>query len=122
MYGYIVDFWAPQAGLVVELDGSAHEGRRRLDEKRDQVLKSHGVRTLRVRADLDIELQVDTIRRALDEIVGNRSSGYWALNGDVPLNLAQQSSTDGPRDLRAVVDTIVPESVRGEESSHGLRS
>ena len=44
---YIVDFVAPAARLVVEIDGNFHESRRRADERRDAALVSAGYRVLR---------------------------------------------------------------------------
>jgi very-short-patch-repair endonuclease len=40
---YIVDFVAPAARLVVEVDGSYHSGRRRADEQRDRRLTRLGL-------------------------------------------------------------------------------
>ena len=46
---FIVDFFAPKAKLVVEVDGSQHaeEDNRRRDKQRDEYLASHGIRVLR---------------------------------------------------------------------------
>jgi len=46
----IVDFFAPEARLAVEVDGSAHIGREARDRGRDAHLATRGVRTLRVKA------------------------------------------------------------------------
>ena len=48
--GYIVDFYCPQAGLVIELDGGGHasEEQRRSDERRDHELSRRGLQVLRV--------------------------------------------------------------------------
>jgi very-short-patch-repair endonuclease len=47
--GYIVDFWCPSAGLVVEVDGPHHRkrGRKASDAKRDAVLRRKGIVTMR---------------------------------------------------------------------------
>ena len=37
---YVVDFFAPAAGLVVEVDGSAHDGREHMDETRQAACAS----------------------------------------------------------------------------------
>jgi very-short-patch-repair endonuclease len=47
---YIVDFCAPSARLVVEVDGGYHEGRSRQDARRDRWLARQGWRVLRVSA------------------------------------------------------------------------
>ena len=46
---YILDFFSPQAKLVIELDGSQHyqEDAQEYDSKRDDFLKAHGLLTLR---------------------------------------------------------------------------
>ena len=52
---YVVDFFAPAARVVVEVDGSCHVGRGSADARRDRVLARHGYRTLRVSAKLVCE-------------------------------------------------------------------
>ena len=49
---YILDFFAPAAKLVVEVDGRSHEFRRTADAPRDRVLRRLGYRVLRVPAEL----------------------------------------------------------------------
>jgi very-short-patch-repair endonuclease len=49
---YIVDFVAPSQGLVVEVDGNVHRGRRSADERRERDLRRLGYRVLRVEAAL----------------------------------------------------------------------
>jgi very-short-patch-repair endonuclease len=46
---YIVDFYAPQANLVIELDGGQHfaPGQQRYDEKRTLYLQKQGLSVLR---------------------------------------------------------------------------
>ena len=48
---FIVDLLAPKVKLVIEVDGGWHEGRERLDERRDWALVSAGYHVLR----LDVE-------------------------------------------------------------------
>jgi very-short-patch-repair endonuclease len=45
---YIADFYCGERRLVVELDGASHAGRADLDARRDQFLRAHGERVLRV--------------------------------------------------------------------------
>jgi len=49
---FVVDFFAPARGLIVEVDGSSHEHRRRADARRDRVLGRLGYRVLRLDAEL----------------------------------------------------------------------
>jgi very-short-patch-repair endonuclease len=60
---FIVDFAAPAAKLVVEVDGSRHasSARQRADERRDRWLRAQGYRVVRVQAAL--------VLRALPEAV-----------------------------------------------------
>jgi very-short-patch-repair endonuclease len=44
---YVVDFYAPAASLVVEIDGSQHAEAQACDEKRTAALGSRGLRVLR---------------------------------------------------------------------------
>jgi very-short-patch-repair endonuclease len=66
---YIVDFVAPAARLVVEVDGSFHAGARwRTDARRDAALVSAGYRVLRLGAELvlrSVDVAVERIREAL---------------------------------------------------------
>jgi very-short-patch-repair endonuclease len=45
--GFIADFYCHQAALVVEVDGSIHDGRQEADRERDAALAAAGFRTLR---------------------------------------------------------------------------
>ena len=66
----IVDFLAPSARLVVEVDGGYHAQRARADERRDRKLRRLGYRVLRLRSELveeHIEQAVALVRAALSE-------------------------------------------------------
>jgi very-short-patch-repair endonuclease len=65
---FIVDFVAPAARLVVEVDGGYHALRRTADACRDRALARLGYRVLRLEADLVLkhpEQAVTLIRAAL---------------------------------------------------------
>jgi very-short-patch-repair endonuclease len=49
---YVVDFVAPSARLVVEVDGAYHPRRATADARRDRVLTRLGYRMLRLDAEL----------------------------------------------------------------------
>ncbi len=63
---YIVDFYAPKAKLVVEVDGSQHLGleHRQNDGERDACLASAGLRILR--------FSNEEVSQRLDAVVGSR--------------------------------------------------
>lgn len=68
MFGWIADFWCPERKLVVELDGSFHQGRAAKDAARDRAMLRSGVRTLRIPSRMvfeDIDEVVRRIRHAL---------------------------------------------------------
>lgn len=48
--GYIVDFYCPRAGLVVEVDGPTHLARKEYDANRDVALMRKGILTMRFTA------------------------------------------------------------------------
>ena len=55
---YVADFYCRSLKLVIELDGSSHDGRDEYDKDRDEELAAHGYRTLRIRNEMvlnDIE-------------------------------------------------------------------
>ena len=66
---FILDFFAPSARLVVEVDGSGcHSKRRVADARRDRVLARLGYRVLRLEAELvmrNLPAAVARIRAAL---------------------------------------------------------
>jgi very-short-patch-repair endonuclease len=65
---FIVDFVAPAARLVVEVDGGYHALRRTADARRDRALAGLGYRVLRLEADLVLkhpEQAIALIRAAL---------------------------------------------------------
>ena len=49
---FIVDFLAPSARLIVEVDGGYHRSRQSLDARRDQLLGRMGYQVLRLEAEL----------------------------------------------------------------------
>jgi very-short-patch-repair endonuclease len=46
--GYIVDFYCHAAGLVVEVDGGAHQHQQQYDAEREMLLSARGLRVVRV--------------------------------------------------------------------------
>lgn len=71
---YIVDFYAPKARLVVEVDGSQHLNERgiKADAKRDKFLAERGVRVLRF-DNLQILQETDAaVSIIYDEILKHR--------------------------------------------------
>jgi len=66
--GFIVDFLAPAAKLVVEVDGGSHAGRGAADARRDRKLARLGFRVVRVEAEMvlrNLPVAVELVRRGL---------------------------------------------------------
>ena len=46
---FIPDFYCADKKVIIELDGKIHEFRKNEDEFRDEILKNHGMRILRIK-------------------------------------------------------------------------
>jgi very-short-patch-repair endonuclease len=70
---YIVDFYAPKASLVVEVDGLQHmeKGHREADLRRDAFLESQGLRVLRF-DNLQVLHELDAVVEVIFWVVGER--------------------------------------------------
>jgi very-short-patch-repair endonuclease len=68
---FVVDFYCSEAGLVIELDGSAHSQPSQIkkDRAKDRFLQSLGLRVLRLANGLALE-DPDAFRRKVCEAVG----------------------------------------------------
>jgi very-short-patch-repair endonuclease len=65
---FIVDFAAPVARLVVEVDGGYHAERAVADARRDRVLARAGYRVLRLEAELVMREMPEALRRVRDAL------------------------------------------------------
>jgi len=68
VHGFIVDFLAPSARLVVEVDGAHHMLQRGADKRRDRALAAAGLSVLRLPAQLVLgnsQAAVELVSRAL---------------------------------------------------------
>jgi very-short-patch-repair endonuclease len=67
LWGFIVDFFAPAARLVVEVDGAHHTRQRGADKRRDRALAAVGLTVLRLPAQVvlrDLPLALRQIAQA----------------------------------------------------------
>lgn len=71
---YIVDFYAPAAQLVVEVDGSQHAEltQAKYDERRSEYLENLGLRVLRF-DDRQVLLQPDAVAEEIFRVLTNPS-------------------------------------------------
>ena len=70
LLGFIADFYAPTARLIVEVDGGYHARRVSADARRDRKLACAGYRVVRLQAELvmrDLPAALLAVRRALIE-------------------------------------------------------
>jgi very-short-patch-repair endonuclease len=69
VYGYIPDFWCPQAKVAVEIDGTDWVGKGPRDEARNARFLSRGIRTVHLPSALvwdDPTAAIDRIRSVLE--------------------------------------------------------
>ena len=71
---YILDFYCPQAKLVIEIDGGQHFEAENviLDVKRTHYLEEHGLKVLRF-ANLEVLQETDSVLGVIYEALGNPS-------------------------------------------------
>ncbi|NJK64342.1 MAG: endonuclease domain-containing protein, partial [Synechococcaceae cyanobacterium SM2_3_1] len=65
---FIVDFFCPEAKLIVEVDGLIHETQQERDQERQHLLESLGLKFVRVtshQVETDLDTVINTIRSAL---------------------------------------------------------
>jgi very-short-patch-repair endonuclease len=69
---YIVDFYAPQAKLVIEVDGSQHLEGQQADEdrRRDKDLESVGLRVLRFNS-REVLAEIEAVVEAIYKAIGD---------------------------------------------------
>lgn len=65
---YIADFYARSLGLVVEVDGGYHVHRTEYDAKRDDYMRSLGIKIFRV-SDEDVLHRIEAVKRRLEGFV-----------------------------------------------------
>ena len=75
---YVVDFLAPAAKVVVEVDGGYHAQRAKADARRDAVLQRAGYRVVRVSADVvmrELGSALEEVRSVLESAIRSARSG-----------------------------------------------
>ncbi|MCL2775657.1 MAG: DUF559 domain-containing protein [Oscillospiraceae bacterium] len=61
---YIVDFYCVNCGVVIEIDGSSHEGKEEYDSERDEYLQSLSLNVIHIK-DIDIKRNLNRIMEML---------------------------------------------------------
>ena len=82
---YILDFYCPDAKLVVEIDGTAHDGdiAQSHDSRRDEWLQLHGLQVLRIPAQLLLR-DIDAALAAVLDALNPRLPLHRAMRGPPP--------------------------------------
>ena len=62
-----VDFYLPQAYLIIEIDGSQHDGKIKPDKLRDQHTAKYGIKTIRIKTN-DLEAENEYFKKAIKAI------------------------------------------------------
>ena len=65
---YIVDFYVKTLGLVIEIDGSSHNGKEEYDAQREAYLRSLGLRIFRIQV-VDVMKQISMVMAGLEEYI-----------------------------------------------------
>jgi very-short-patch-repair endonuclease len=67
---YVADFYCAEAKLAIEVDGGVHDTQVAEDARREQVMATHGVRTVRVTNDEVINNVDAVLQRIRNEVQG----------------------------------------------------
>ncbi len=65
---YIVDFYVKTLGLIIEIDGSSHNDKEKYDQKREDYLKSLGLKIYQI-SDLRIKHDLDKVMMELEKYI-----------------------------------------------------
>ena len=65
---FIVDFYIKTLGLVVEIDGSSHEGKEEYDNFRQEYLESLGLKFFRI-SDFDVKNNLVIVMKDLENFI-----------------------------------------------------
>ena len=65
---YIVDFYCPEDRLVVELDGSSHEGKGTEDRERTEIVEANRIRITRF-GNEEIDTDISKVLRKLERVL-----------------------------------------------------
>ncbi len=65
---YIVDFYVKSLGLVIEIDGTSHNGKEEYDARREAYLKNLGLKVYRI-SDLRVKHDLNNVMKELEEYI-----------------------------------------------------
>ena len=67
---FIVDFYSKEASLVLEIDGEIHKKQIAYDQSRDEILRSKGLRVIRVR-NKDVQDSLCTVLNRIEQFTNS---------------------------------------------------
>lgn len=72
---YVLDFYAPQLKLAIELDGDSHfqPGKHERDIERDKQIQSHGITILRF-ADTQVIQDLESVIQTIQEFIDSKGN------------------------------------------------
>jgi very-short-patch-repair endonuclease len=73
--GYIVDFYVPEAKLVIEIDGGNHKKTKGYDRLRDKALRNRGCMVLRF-WNREINLNIRYVTEKIRKVLTNRAKDW----------------------------------------------
>jgi very-short-patch-repair endonuclease len=71
---YIVDFYSPRLNLVLEIDGSSHDGKYEYDLERHKYLESFGLTVVHIN-DKDVKYKMNDVLNMLETLIINIQNG-----------------------------------------------
>ena len=99
---FIVDFYIKKLGLVIEIDGSSHDGKEEYDAEREEYLISLGLKVYRIQVD-DVMKQMNNVLIGLENYI---VENYGVLGNSVkPPRPADTPPKEGNRGKVYINDT-----------------
>jgi very-short-patch-repair endonuclease len=83
--GFILDFYCFEYDLAIEIDGAVHLKQKEYDEERDHVLRSIGIKVIRIRnpeIDNDPSVVIKRIEQAIGHALSLRERANFESSGN----------------------------------------
>jgi very-short-patch-repair endonuclease len=74
--GFIADFFCERKRIVIEIDSSFHNGREDYDQKRDEIMREHGIVILRVQA-TEVMKNISAVLAKIKSLVEKTPDNLW---------------------------------------------
>ena len=110
---FVVDFFCAAERLIVEVDGGVHESQRELDQQRQELIESLGLRFVRVKAE-DVEQKIEFVL----ETIRNAFSGSETLPDALSPGNSPHPLTPSPTRGEGGQETLAPLSLDATVYTH----